>query len=133
MSIRPARDTAKIEVGQRAYEVTFKRPGFEGLKRIAKHYAVAIADANPFNAGAPSPVVESEIGRGALMEAVLREYLETAPDHWWAGNKQPEAGKPGLVNCDQDIEEFLQVGEAALKFHGTFRDLDARLRASGRP
>jgi len=133
MSIQPKTKavSSPIDNGM-SYDVVLRRPGYEGIKRIAKHYASAVADPNPFAAGAPSNVVESEVGRGALMEAVLIEYLAEAPNHWWVGNKQPEAGQRGRVNTDQDVAEFLAVGKEALTFHESFRDVDAGLRATRR-
>lgn len=133
MSIQPKILPKSIPLDNGAtVEVVFRRPGYEGIKRIAKHYASAVADPNPFAGGAPSNVVESEVGRGALMEAVLMEYLAEAPSHWWIGNKQPAAGERGRVNTDQDVAEFLAVGKEALTFHESFRDVDAGLRATRR-
>lgn len=113
--------------GGRSFVLT--RPGRGGVARIARR----IAGATDNGMGMPSMHLTSEDGRGIEMEAVLVEYVTTCPEDWIAKDKA--TGKPRyhdgttrpILDLESiDAEEFATVGEEALAFHATFRDVDRR-------
>ena len=98
-----------------------KRPGRGGVARVAVRISQRIAGDGQLYA---------LDGRGVRMEAILHEYLVEGPADWrlkdGKGNPVLDAGKPVWTFEDADPDLFGKVGEAAMEFHDTFRDVDAR-------
>lgn len=120
--------THTIERGGRRW--TLQRPGYGGLKRLARR----IAQDTDAGMGAPSLAYLDLWGEGSEMEAVLAEYVTDAPEDWIA--KTPEgkprrhdSGRPVLDFEAVDAGEMADVGEEAVMFHRQFRDVDARFGA----
>lgn len=118
------RPTKTVTRGTRTWILT--RPGRGGIARIARR----IAQATDNGMGAPSLAVVDLDGAGIEMEAILAEYLTSAPDDWRAQRDGKPAntasGTPLWAFDDCDAGEFAEVGEEARAYHRTFRDVDAR-------
>lgn len=110
-----------------------RRPGRGGLARLARRLAVAADN----GMGLVSSALMDLDGRGLEMEAILHEYLVQGPDDWRVidpQTKKPSVrddGRPLWSFEEADADEFAAVGEGALAFHATFRNVDARFGAGG--
>ena len=121
MSLR--KTTHEFEIDKQRF--VLKRPGRGGVARVAVRISQRIAGDGQLYA---------LDGRGVRMEAILHEYLAEGPDAWRLkdakGNPVLDAGKPVWTFEDAEPDLFGRVGEAAIEFHDSFRDVDARFGVS---
>lgn len=124
---------ATREVTYEGQTFVLRRPGRGGLARLFRHLSERVVGFD----GQVSDTLLSIDGTGIEMEVVLHEYLADGPDEWRA---RGDDGKPLTTPRKQpawdfedvDAEAFAHVGEEAVAFHRSFRDVDARFGFGGR-
>lgn len=104
-----------------------KRPGFGGLKRMARKIAASVGGGTDIN------LVDALFGAGLEMEAVISEYLDSTTAQEWTRTPERPGGRPGGEWDFETVDagDMSDVGRAALDFHRTFCSVDRSFGAIG--
>lgn len=129
-TLRPPEYPITIELGEdgtvTTLTVILRRPGRAGIARIANRMAIGLR-----NDG--MGVIGERDGRGVEMDAVLAEYVHTLPDELAQidgnGKQVTELGRPMLDAEKVPPDLYAALGEAAVRWHNSFRSVDARFGA----